>query len=715
MKPLNWVRLIGMNSLSSMLKLLFRILPVLIALAVSSPNIMGQEVLEIEVEKPGKLSKHIKKDQYHQIKSLTIKGTLNNSDILILSQLSNLKKLNLAETEFENRDYHADKRPFVKSDKLDERIVNFPSLPNLRQMIVPNRYWDIDVKNLPNLKVVGMFGTPAVIGLTHRLDTLAINHESLSHIKHFRHASTSQGFNAKATVLLFDGGIDSWDKLTDIVDGVEANVYVLSNVRALKTWSKEITPEVLSSVYCILSGAYSNYPSEALTIPDGVKVIFHNAFSNPHLKNINLSNVEQIGSDAFDGCTNLSELIIPETVKTIGSEAFNNSGIKSLIIPSTIEKIKGNAFVGLDTVEFLGDYPPEIIVYTKPYSSVNVSGYSEHSDLAFDGIVYVPKGRFDAYNIGGYKKASIIEKGKENEYVFNVEKAGTLNNYITDKIANDIVSLTITGRLYDTDFDAIYKCKNLRNLDLSHCFIMESYETAKRKRDNDAALLGLLSTVASMANANEAAKFNAGIGNISDATYTDAASQFFSKTLKELESGEITPSDQCVFPEKPFDNNTNPYLKRIVFPVQMRKVPFICNAGILSELVLPPYAEEIPYRAFQFADIKKIQFPASIKILGDECFIGTDLESVDLSQTQVTTLHSVFKSCKNLKEFKGSRNLTDMHGSIGEKDVVGYFYTSEKPLGLNYSTFKTIHIPKGCKAGWSKGNNDVEIIDDIEL
>ena len=48
-------------------------------------------------------------------------------------------------------------------------------------------------------------------------------------------------------------------------------------------------------------------------------------------------------------------------------------------------------------------------------------------------------------------------KRKEMEYVFNVEKPGTLNSYITDANANNIISLTITGRLQPENFQGQYK------------------------------------------------------------------------------------------------------------------------------------------------------------------------------------------------------------------------------------------------------------------
>ena len=47
----------------------------------------------------------------------------------------------------------------------------------------------------------------------------------------------------------------------------------------------------------------------------------------------------------FSGCTSLEDIVIPESVKTIGSYAFDGrSKITSLEIPNGVEKIEYRAF-----------------------------------------------------------------------------------------------------------------------------------------------------------------------------------------------------------------------------------------------------------------------------------------------------------------------------------------------------------------------------------
>ena len=57
------------------------------------------------------------------------------------------------------------------------------------------------------------------------------------------------------------------------------------------------------------------------------------------------NNVENIGYGAFEGCTKLQNITLPDSLKTIGGRAFMRcESIDSMIIPDSVTVIGDNAF-----------------------------------------------------------------------------------------------------------------------------------------------------------------------------------------------------------------------------------------------------------------------------------------------------------------------------------------------------------------------------------
>lgn len=100
--------------------------------------------------------------------------------------------------------------------------------------------------------------------------------------------------------------------------------------------------------YVHTGGAHEyNTDLKELTIPSTVKTIGNEAFSYMRrLKKVNLpEGLETIGERAFTLCEKLEECKIPSTVKSIGSSAFFPcSSLTELVLPEGLEKIGENAF-----------------------------------------------------------------------------------------------------------------------------------------------------------------------------------------------------------------------------------------------------------------------------------------------------------------------------------------------------------------------------------
>ena len=86
---------------------------------------------------------------------------------------------------------------------------------------------------------------------------------------------------------------------------------------------------------------YSDYSSsEPVNIPSTIEY-------NGHRYTVNA-----IGQHAFDGCTGLTSITIPNSVITIGEHAFSDcTGLTSITIPKSVTSIDRNVFCGCTTLE----------------------------------------------------------------------------------------------------------------------------------------------------------------------------------------------------------------------------------------------------------------------------------------------------------------------------------------------------------------------------
>jgi uncharacterized repeat protein (TIGR02543 family) len=94
---------------------------------------------------------------------------------------------------------------------------------------------------------------------------------------------------------------------------------------------------------------YDNTTITAITIPDSITSIGDYAFCGcTGLSSVTFSgtsSVTAIGELSFKGCTNLSTITIPETVTTIGTRAFCQTGLTSVTIPASVISVGMGAFL----------------------------------------------------------------------------------------------------------------------------------------------------------------------------------------------------------------------------------------------------------------------------------------------------------------------------------------------------------------------------------
>ena len=154
---------------------------------------------------------------------------------------------------------------------------------------------------------------------------------------------------------------------------------------------------------------------------DKTKIIFYPCAKKDALYEIPNSVIE-IADSAFYEVNKLGALVIPESVKTIGKNAFGNSSILELkALPSTTPKVTYN-ISGLDQSLV------RLFVHDKDYSTYYIANYW-----------------------GDFKNIFVLENAVSPDNLINVEVAGTLPNFIGFGNQFKYNSLRLSGKLNGDD------------------------------------------------------------------------------------------------------------------------------------------------------------------------------------------------------------------------------------------------------------------------
>jgi hypothetical protein len=167
----------------------------------------------------------------------------------------------------------------------------------------------------------------------------------------------------------YGSGIPSNTNTLNISEStVDENIFEITEGTLIKVLDKNITKVIIpNNVIKIGNYAFSFTKLKEVIIPDSVTTIGWGAFNNClNLTSVRIgNNVETISYNAFGECVNLTNVTIGDSVKTIGRNAFENTSITEVDIPDSVKTIGHYAFykcssltsvrIG-DSVETIGDY-----------------------------------------------------------------------------------------------------------------------------------------------------------------------------------------------------------------------------------------------------------------------------------------------------------------------------------------------------------------------
>ena len=388
---------------------------------------------------------------------------------------------------------------------------------------------------------------------------------------------------------------------------------------------------------------YAFYNCDGLTsivIPESVKTIGDYAFAycdniktltyNTDALNINSiskSNLEtvvigdaitSIPDDAYFDCENLKSVTIGKSVESIGSRAFQNTGLESVAIPESVTSISSYAFNNCDGLTSVTI--PESVETVGDYAFANCDNLSE--------LTYNPATTTIGENAFEGTKVNLQQGNEEEEYVLRYEiRDGAVivsgynsnipeNLTIPSTVTIDGVEYAVTG----IRENAFYGCEKLKSIEIS-----EGIETI-----GDKAFLGC-SNLESITIPSSVSSFGGwdvfeGCEKVKTLTYnTDALDLRYVNKLP---------------------------LETVVIGESVTKIP---NSGFynwsnLKSITIGKSVETIGSNAFNgCSGLTSIKIPASVKEIGKNAFSNcTGLTSVEIPKTVKTVGDYAFANCSNL-------------------------------------------------------------------
>ncbi|MDY2957931.1 leucine-rich repeat protein [Floccifex sp.] len=359
---------------------------------------------------------------------------------------------------------------------------------------------------------------------------------------------------------------------------------------ANKTITSVVIPEGVTTLDKEAFGVCSNL--KEVSLPSTLKTIGERAFAYTNIESIVIpEGVTSIGRNAFNGCRQLKTVTLPSTLKTINPLAFSTTGIEEIILPDNISYLGTNALKGIETI------------YAKPgtttYTTLINAGYDVKDYVIYPTSISITT---DSKNVVGKNKE--IVQGQSAQFYVNSYSANSTNHDVTFSTSNPAIAtvddqgnVTILG---EGSVDIIATCIG-KNADM-----------------DEAASTKVTLTC---------------IGLEGDYQYK-------------------TKEDGTILIDEYVGSDENVVIPSTINGKQVTEISnaFYANKTITS-VVIPEGVTTLDKEAFGVcSNLKEVTLPSTLKTIGERAFAYTNIESIVIPKGVTSIGRNAFNGCRQLKK-----------------------------------------------------------------
>ena len=384
--------------------------------------------------------------------------------------------------------------------------------------------------------------------------------------------------------------------------------------------------------------------------------------------------------EGFRGCTNLTTIILPETIKSIGDYAFYECpGLTNLSIPNEVVSIGESAFcycTGLNSIVL-----PESVI------SLGTFAFAYCTNLTNLPIT----NNITTINSWAFKGCTALSS------IVLPDSVTTIGNSAFEGCTN-ITSITFSNVVTSIGNNAFKGCSSLNSMVLPES--VNNLGTSVFRNCSALSSITLPQTITKIPNG-----LFQGCTNLANITIPSSVISIGENAFDSCSSltSIVLPQSITIIPNGLFKGCT--HLENVSLPNAVSSIGNNAFDGCsaLTSMVLPQTITKIPNGLFQgCTNLANITIPSSVISIGDKSFYSCySLTSINIPDSVTSIGQSAFGYCRGLSSVLVPRSVSSVGSRAFEQctGMISYTFLSVNPpvggelMFMSISPNYTIYVP----------------------